>query len=611
MRDFFKYTLASLTGSILFFILFMGFVTIGAIGLIGALIASLGSRDRADLVDPNTVLVYDLSMPITDSEQALSPSEAFFEIQSGGVPNQLSLRDAVNAFERAATDDRIVALYLTGSDFSVGTGGAILAELRGALNTFRESGKPILAYDISWDEREYYLASVAETIYLNPFGDMEMNGLFAEVMYQAEALQKLGVGIQVTRVGQYKSAVEPFTRNSMSPEEREQLQGILSDIWGNILETSSEYRSLDSQQFQAIADDQGLLFGDAAETAGLVDQVAYLDEVVSELRELTGETPDESDEGSFRQVNLGVYADAIREPRMAATSENQIAVVYAEGAIVAGTGEGLGQVIASERLAKELRDLRQDDAVKAIVLRVNSPGGSATASEIILRELQLAVDEKPVIVSMGDVAASGGYWISTYASQIFAEPTTITGSIGVFGAYINLQELGDKIGVNWDVVKTGDTADIFTITRPKTEKEIGVLQQAVDQIYDAFLERVSEGRNIPLNRVSEIAQGRVWSGQAAQELGLVDELGGLEDAIQAAAEMADLGDTWQIREYPEGDRWQQFFEQFGSPRKISGVESVDPLSAQFERFKDEITVLKTMNDPRHIYARMPYRIEFK
>jgi protease-4 len=608
MRDFLKYTLASFTGAVFFFIVLMAFITVGAIGLIGALIAGLGSRDRAIPVDQDSVLVYDLSTPITDTEEVLSPTDALFGLQAGGI-NQLTLREAVHAIEHAATDDRIVALYLAGSDASVATGGAILSELRRALDKFRESGKPIYAYDTSWDEREYYLASVADTIFMNPFGEIEMNGLFVEVMYQAEAFQKLGIGVQVTRVGQYKSAVEPLVRNEMSPEEREQLQAILDDLWSNVIQTSAEYRSINPQQIQAIANGPGLLFGDDAETSGFVDEMAYLDEVVVQLRELTGESPDETDDSSFRQIDLSTYA-AASQPSSAEVSDSnqQIAVLYAEGPIVTGTGEGLGQVIAGDRLAKELRQLRQDEAVKAIVLRVNSPGGSVTASEVILREIQLARDAKPVIVSMGNVAASGGYWISTFADQIYAEPTTITGSIGVFGAYINLEELGDNIGINWDVVKTGDTADIFTVTRPKTEKELSVLQQAVDRIYDEFLERVSNGRDLPPERVAELAQGRVWSGVTAQEIGLVDELGGLEEAIQAAAEMAELSPNWQVKEYPEGDGLQQFLERLGSPRKIA---SQDVLTAQLNRFKEEIQLLRTMNDPRHIYFRMPYTIEIK
>lgn len=608
MRDFLKYTLASLTGSILFFLLLVGFITVSSLGVISALLASLSSRGRLTAVEQNSVLVYDLSIQITDSEDVLSPRESFLQLQLGGVRNQMTLRDALVAIQSAAQDDRIVALYLEGSTASVGAGGAALAELRRALEQFRESGKPIIAYDVTWDEQEYYLASAANTVAINPLGQQEMNGLFSQVMYQAEALEKLGVGVQVTRVGKYKSAVEPLIRNSMSPEEREQTRRILDDLWNNVLETASGYRSLQPQQLQAIADGSGLLFSQEAQTQGLVDTVAHFDELVTDFRELTGEGENKATEESFRQISLKKYAKTAQDQLAERASNHQIALVYAEGAIVSGNGEGLGLVIAGDRLAKQLRQLRYDEAVKAIVLRVNSPGGSATAAETILREVKLAQQEKPVIVSMGNLAASGGYWISAFADQIFAEPTTITGSIGVFGAYINLQDLGDKVGINWDVVKTADTADIFSSTRPKTDRELEILQQAVDKIYAEFLQRVAEGRDLPLEKVAEIAQGRVWSGTAARELGLVDELGGLEEAIQAAAQAAQLEDDWQLKEYPKVEGWQRLLEQLSEQRKNFRI---DPLTAQFEQFKAEIELLKTLNDPQHAYARIPFTIEVK
>lgn len=612
MRDFLKYTLASLTGSVLFFILFITFAAIGSIGLIGALIASLGSSEEVSQVAKDSVLVYDLSTLITDSEYVPSPSEALF---GSGLQSQLTLRNAINAIQKAADDDRIVALYLQGTNNSVGAGSATLTELRAAVEQFRESGKPIYAYDVTWDEREYYLASAANTIAVNPFGQVEMNGLYSQTMYQAEAFSKLGVGVQVTRVGKYKSAVEPLIRNNMSPEEREQTQRILSDIWSDVLKTSAEFRGFDAQKLQAIANGPGLLFGEDAKTQGLVDQIVYMDEVVADLRELTGEGEPEAEPvmpgtvESFRQISLSEYASDVRDPLTERSSENHIALVYAEGAIVDGDGEGLPQAIAGDSFAKQIRELRQDDAVKAIVLRINSPGGSATASEVILREIKLTRDAgKPVIVSMGDVAASGGYWIASYANKIFAEPTTITGSIGVFGFYTNLQGLGSKVGLNWDVVKTGDTADIFTSTRPKSPKEMAILQQIVDRIYNAFLDRVAEGRNLPRPKVAEIAQGRVWSGTAAKELGLVDELGGLEAAIQAAVELAELEEDWQLEEYPKVEGWQRWFGRFTEPQK---VQIQDPLTAQWEELKETVSVLQTFDDPQHVYARMSFKIDIR
>lgn len=612
MRDFLKYTLASLVGSILFFILFITLAGLGAIGLIGVLIASFSDGEETRLVRKDSVLVYDLSTLISDAEYDLSTTEVLL----GGIESQLTLRDAINGIEAAAKDDNIVALYLSGNDLGVGVGTAALKELREAIKQFRAEGKPIIAYDVSWTESEYYLASVADTIAINPFGEVEMNGLYSEVRYQAETFNKLGIGIQVTRVGKYKSAVEPLIRNDMSLEEREQTQRLLSDLWGHIIYSAAEFRDIEAPQLQAIANGNGFLFGEDAQTQGLVDKVAYLDEVIQDLRQLTGEAEaaqdaEWEDEASFRQISLSEYASGTDDPLEIKRSDNQIALVYAEGPIVDGEGEGLSQVIAGDKLARHLRQLRLDDEVKAVVLRVNSPGGSAIASEVILREVQLCQEAgKPVIVSMGNVAASGGYWIAASADKIFAEPTTITGSIGVFGFFPNLEDLGEKIGVNWEVVKTGDTADIFTITRPKTPKELNILQTSVDSIYDEFLERVAQGRNLPLEQVAELAQGRVWSGSSAKDLGLVDELGGLDAAIAAAATAADLGDDWNIRKYPESEGWQRFFEQFfGSDTVDAAPRPTDPLTAQLGQFQAEIQMLRTLNDPRHIYARMPLDID--
>ncbi|HEY9762955.1 MAG TPA: signal peptide peptidase SppA [Trichocoleus sp.] len=609
MRQFWKYTFASLTGTFLFVVLFGVLSTIGAIGLMGFVAANL-AKDSTPLVEKDSMLVYDLSTTIPDSEVIPSPTEVLLS----GVPNQLTLREAIVALQKAAEDDKIVGLYLKGSN-EMGAGLAAQIELTKAIQRFKESGKPVIAYDISWTEREYLLASQADTLYMNPFGDLEMNGLFAEMMYQAEALKKLGVGVQVTRVGKYKSAVEPLIRNEMSSEEKEQTQRLLGDLWQTLIQTSAKPRSLQPQALQAIANNQGFLFGQEAKTRKLVDQIAYEDEVITALRAKTGQSKDDEeskdDDGdSVRQISLARYAETTEDNLTTRSSENEIAIVYAEGPIVDGDGEGgLGssQVIAGNRVARQLRELRKDDDVKAVVLRVNSPGGSATASEIILREVRLLRESgKPVVVSMGNVAASGGYWIASLADKIVAEPTTITGSIGVFSLFVNLQQLGDKVGINWDGVKTSELADIYSSTRPKNPKELAILQKAVDQIYSEFLKRVAEGRKLPATKVAEIAQGRVWSGKAAKELGLVDELGGLDRAIEVAADLAKLGDDWKLKEYPEGDEWERFFTRFFESEQ---TQAQDPLTAQLENVKRDFALLRTLNDPRGVYALMPYRID--
>ncbi|MBD2259236.1 signal peptide peptidase SppA [Pseudanabaena sp. FACHB-2040] len=607
MRQFWKFTLASLTGTFLFVVLFSVFTAIGAVGLVGILAANM-AKGSTPLVEKDSVMVYDLSTIISDSEVVPSPTDILFV---GQRPGQLTLREAVVALRAAAEDDRITGLYLKGGS-ELGIGLASQTELRKAIEVFRDSGKPVIAYDVSWTEREYLMASAAQSVYMNPFGNLEMNGLYAEMMYQAEALSKLGVGVQVTRVGKYKSAVEPLLRNDMSPEERDQTQRLLRELWQSILESSAQPRPVTAQALQNIANNQGFLFGEEAKTQQLVDQIVYEDEVIAELRSHTNQSEDDlDDEEDFRQVSLQHYADMAEDTLTSRSSSNQIAVVYAEGQIVDGDGSsgfGGSQVIAGNQMAQQLRELRLDEEVKAVVLRVNSPGGSAIASEIILREVRLLQESgKPVIVSMGDVAASGGYWIASLADRIVAEPTTITGSIGVFSLFVNLEDLGGKVGVSWDGVKTSDLADIFTSTRPKTAKELTILQKSVDQIYDEFLARVVEGRELPAAKVAEIAQGRVWSGQAAKDLGLVDELGGLERAIEVAAEMSDLGEDWRLQEYPEGDEWNRFFASFFESAR---AERPDPLTAQLEKLKQDVKIIQQLNDPRGIYALLPYQIKF-
>ncbi|TVQ05918.1 MAG: signal peptide peptidase SppA [Leptolyngbya sp. DLM2.Bin27] len=612
MRQFLKYTLASLTGSILFFLL-MGFLlTLGAMGLVGVLIAGVSRDSDTPTVEKDTVLVYDLSTLIPDSPEALDPGAV---VLGGQPPSSLTLRQAVLALEQAATDDRITALYLKGSGAGVGLGLASQMEIREALEVFRATDKPIVAYDISWTEREYALASVADTVYLNPFGEIEMNGLYAETMFQAEALDKLGVGVQVTRVGRYKSAVEPLIRDTMSLEEREQTQRLLGEVWQTLLASTAAPRGVSVQQLQTIADTQGFLFGDEATTANLADEIAYEDEVIAALREITGEADagngDHGNALDFRQISLARYAKTVEDPLISRCSSNQVALVYAEGPIVDGGSSGSftrSGVIAANALAGQLRQLRQDDDVKAVVLRVNSPGGSATASEVILREMQLVQEAgKPVVVSMGNVAASGGYWIASQADAILAQPTSITGSIGVYGIFLNLEDLGTKVGINWEGVKTAELADIFSSTRPKTEAELAILQRAVDTIYDSFLDRVAVGRNLALPAVAELAQGRVWSGQAALDLGLVDELGGVNHALSTAAELADLGEDWRLREYPELGEWQWFLRSFFST-EAARATAYDPLTAQVLQFVDETQLIRSLNDPRGIYALMPYRL---
>ncbi|MBO1348971.1 MAG: signal peptide peptidase SppA [Hormoscilla sp. GUM202] len=597
MSQFMKYTFASLIGNLLAAMLVLG---LGTGGLIFLVVAA-ASKDTGPQVKDESVLVLDLGLNISDTNPESSTSEAISQVLSGSDSKTITLRSVLDSLEKATTDDRIVGLYLDGSARGADTGLANLKEVRSALEKFRESGKPIFAYDVNWGEREYYLGSVADTVFLNPLGAMEFNGLSSEIMFYAGAFQKYGIGIQVIRVGKYKSAVEPFIQTKLSPENREQMQQLLNDLWSEFLTIVGRHRDLDSKQLQAIADSQGILKPQSAQSRGLVDKLAYFDEVVQELKQLTGN--DEEDK-TFNQIDLTTYV-RVAASGAESRSKNQIAVVYAEGTIV--DGEGGVREIGGDRFSALMRKLREDDKIKAVVLRVNSPGGSATASEVIGREVELISHRKPVIVSMGDYAASGGYWISAYGDRIFAEPNTITGSIGVYGILTNIQELANNNGITWDVVKTGRYADMQTIARPKTNAELQLYQNSVDRVYQLFLDKVAEGRNLPQQKVAEIAQGRVWSGLAAKNIGLVDEIGGLEAAIAFAAEKAELGENWRLQEYPKTRSLEQRII-----RKLVGanVDAAQPdlLTREFQKLQAELAILTTLNDPLGVYARLPFHL---
>ncbi|MGF1674201.1 MAG: signal peptide peptidase SppA, partial [Rivularia sp. (in: cyanobacteria)] len=513
MGSFIKQTFASLIGSLLGLFVFVG---LSGTGLILLLVAA-ASTDSGPKVKDSSMLVFDLSTQITDAE----PDSGLILQQalSGNFQKQMTLRSVLDALEKARTDERIVGVYLDARDTSGSgsTGFATLKEIRQALTQFRDTGKKVVAYGVGWGEKEYYLSSVADTVVVNPFGGMEINGLSSQPMFLAGALEKFGVGVQIVRVGKFKGAVEPLILKQLSPENREQIQKLLDDLWGEWRGTVGKSRKMTPQQLQVIADSKGLLEPSEAKANRLVDQVAYYDEVVTELKELT---KTDSKEKSFTQIDLKEYAQ-IANVGQNKNSQNKIAVVYAEGGIV--DGDGQTQEVGGTRFANIFHRIRQDKDVKAVVLRINSPGGSATASEIIQREIRLTRDVKPVVVSMGDIAASGGYWIAVDSNRIFAEPNTITGSIGVFGTIPNFQKLANDNGITWDTVKTGRYADIGTVTRPQSEEELAIFQRSVNRVYNVFLDKVAKGRNLPQAKVAEIAQGRVWSGKAAKDIGLVDE----------------------------------------------------------------------------------------
>ena len=611
MRNFFKQTFASLLGTVLGLMIFFGVSTTGILLL---LFAVTSSRDTTPEVKDNSVVVFDLSMNITDSSP--SSGELLQQALSGAEVQRMSLRSVLDTLEKARLDPRIVGIYLDASRTSIinQTGFATLREIRQALEKFRQSGKKIVTYGVGLSEKEYYLTSVADEIILNPLGFMPVKGLSSEPLFLSGALERFGIGVQVVREGKFKGAIEPLILKQLSPENRAQIQKLLDDVWQDWRTTVGSSRQITPQQLQAIADTQVLLTASEAKANGLIDQVAYLDEVVANLKKITSSNETDS---TFRQINLRNYAQVSgRNLGVERNSPNKIAVVYAEGEIVDGKGED-GQ-IGGDRFARILNQIRQDNDVKAVVLRINSPGGSAIASEVMHREVQLTRQIKPVVVSMGNVAASGGYWIASDSSRIFAESNTITGSIGVFGVLLNGQKLANNNGITWDTVKTASYADIQTATRPKSPQELEIFQRSVNRIYNLFLDKVVQGRNLPAAKVAEIAQGRVWSGIAAQEIGLVDEIGGLNAAIEYAAQEAKLDNNWQLQEYPQASTLEERFfgravEEISTILHMLGVsvQPSHPLIAELQKLEQELVILQKMNDPQGIYARLPFNFQLE
>jgi len=603
-----KNFLSSLAGTVVGLLLFSVGGVFLLIGGIAALVA-LGGRDSsAPAFEKGSYLVLNLSTNFTDAPAELDLGPL------GGGPESVQLRTVTRALRAAAKDERITGVYLTGdlSPADFGSGYAALRELRTALEDFRAAGKPVQAYLTQATTRTYYVASVADNLALDPYGMILMPGLASQPMFFAGLFEKYGVNVQVTRVGKYKSAVETFTRRDMSPENREEVTQLLGDIWSVLLADIAKTRKLESAEIQGVVDREGMIRAQPALEAKLVDRVAYRDEIYEDLKSRTGRAGSKE---PFRQVALAQYAKQLKdggapEAGKKSSAKGRIAVVYAEGEIVDGEGN-IGEIGGSE-LSRTLRKLRQDSNVKAVVLRVNSPGGSASASEVIQREVRLIREAKPLIVSMGSYAASGGYWISAPADRIFAESSTITGSIGVFGLQFDVQRLAADFGVSFDTVKTGRFADALTITRAKTPEEMAVLQRMVDWIYGEFVAKVSEGRKLTPEQVEAIAQGRVWSGREALARGLVDEIGGLDAALAHAAKRAGLGESPRVIEYPRQKEFIEALQEILERRLPGAARSIrGPLGDLAGRLESELRALRSFNDPAGVYARLPLSIAIR
>ncbi|MEI9998804.1 MAG: signal peptide peptidase SppA [Verrucomicrobiota bacterium] len=585
------------------------------------IIASLSAGSKGKhlvTIERGSILVFDMSINVTDSPEHASPTDPLSSALSNDDSHSMSLHRLLKAIQKAAKDDRIKALFLTGSfePADLGTGYACLKEVREAILDFKKSGKKVYAYLEAPSTRDYYVASAASEITLNPYGEMEMPGLAVTKTYYKNGFDKYGIDVQVTRVGKYKSAVEPFILTKMSDADREETQKLIDDLWGDFKNAVAESRPIEPPALQQLVDSDGYIQPQHALDAHLVDKLGYFGDVLNALGKVAPSSDYARIPLPFKQVAIADYINASHTPRLLGErgSDNVVAVLYLEGDIVDGWGQTTN--IGGDRFAAELRQLRRDDDVKSVVLRVNSPGGSAYASEVIQHEIIQLKAKKPVIISMGNYAASGGYWVSTYGDRIFAEPNTLTGSIGVFGLFMDAQKLfNNTLGITFDTAKTGNFADFETISRPKTDQELALAQARVDDLYQKFTDKVSKSRNIPLDGptgVQAIAQGRVWAGSEALDLHLVDQLGGLEDAIAYAADKAKLGTRYRVKEYPEevtfADTLALLFNNQQEP--VAKAKS-DPLSAGFQKVKSELKALSDFNDPMGCYVRMPLGWEIK
>jgi protease-4 len=565
-------------------------VFFGIIGMIAA------SSDTEVTVKENSVLHLNLNGRILTERT----SEDDLGLGAFGNPfgsdMNAGLINLKKAISEAKTNENIKGIYLNTGLIMAGQAG--LLEFREALIDFKESGKFILTYDEAYTEGGYYLASVADEIYLNPLGAIDFNGFSSETVFIKGFFEKVGIKPEVFRVGEFKSAVEPFILDKMSDENRLQTQYFLDDINNLAITQIADSRGIALDSLKKINNLMLVRKAEDAVTYKLATSLAYEDEVHAKLREKLGLKEDD-DIPTINATDLGSLAKSKN-----ITSENRIAVIIAEGEIVGGSAEG---VISSEKFAKEIRKARKDENIKAIVLRVNSPGGSIVASDVIWREMTEAKKAKPVIVSMGEVAASGGYYISAPADTIVAQPNTITGSIGIFGLWFNVKELiNDKLGITTDVVSTGELSDFMNPGRDLTEVERTIIQTNIEEGYETFISRVAEGRGMHVDSVKKIASGRVWTGTQAKERGLVDVLGGLDTAIEIAAGKINAGEDYRVVYYPAQKQWfEELFSSFGDKVQVS------ILKAQLGENYYLVDKIKNLQNYQGIQVRMPQDIVIK
>lgn len=588
MKSFLKYTLATILGVIIagFIMMFI------SIGMLSSLV-SMG--DKTVTVKDKTVLIMRLEHEIIERSNKNPFSE--FDIPGFKSTKQTGLDDILACIKKAKLDDNIEGIYLNPS--TINGGLATVEEIRNALVDFKGSGKFVYAYGEIFSQKAYYLASVADQVVLNPKGTLELKGLSAQRMFYKNALEKIGVDMQVIRHGKFKAAVEPYILEEMSPENRLQTEKYISRLWRQMLNDISNSRGIPVEQLNELADEVTTFRGaEYLLSHGLVDTLKYKDQVIDDLKQLT-HTRSSKD---VRSIDIKDYSKVHAPTDGKGLARDKIAVIYASGGIDM-PGSGVND-IDSEELSRTIREARRDSSIKAIVLRINSPGGSAYGSEVIWREVKLASESKPVIASMSDVAASGGYYIAAAADTILADHTTITGSIGIFGVIPNINELlSDKLGITQDVVNTNAHSDILSLTRPLSEFEKSLMQNYIEEGYSTFTGRVAEGRDMTRAAVDEIGQGRVWAAPDAIEIGLVDQYGGIEDAIQLAKELAGV-DRFRIKALPEvKDPFEEWLKEIsGTARMWIMKDELGDVYPIYQR-------LKEIKQTRGILARLPYDVQ--
>ena len=590
---FFKVVFASALGYILAIVLFIVSVIFIGIGV--------ASKAKPEVKIPSDgVLNMKLNYPLADKSLDDSPIVVLSALDpNANIP--LGLNKILRVIDQAKEDDKIKGIILDLTTFT--SGYAKISEIRNKLEDFKSSGKFIYAYADYYYFQTYYMASVADSVFVNPEGEMSFTGMVGQVSFFAGALEKMGIEVQAIRAGKFKGAVESFTRKNLSPENRLQMEAYINSVYDEVLSKISDARGIGIEKLKSDADRlQMKSVGDFI-SAGYIDQALYKDQFYSTMKKRMGE----DDDKKVPLISEKKYAKSLRAK---GSGSDRIAVVYASGDIVGGKGDGAQ--IAADDMAKTLKSARLNDKIKAVVFRIDSRGGSSLASDIIWREAKLLADEKPLIVSMSDVAASGGYYIATPALKILAEPTTITGSIGVFGLLPNAQKLlNDKMGITFEYVGTAKNSDMGRIDRPLTSEQKNYIGSIVDKIYDTFLTRVADGRKMTKDEVHSIAQGRVWTGKMAKEVGLVDQLGGLEDAIAVAAEEAGL-ESYRLKELPKSK--DPIIEMVN---KIQGNTSLTSQLQQmakntgFEPYVKQLSDIERWGTKQSVQAIMPYSIEIK